>query len=489
MIKLADSLETLKTFTDYELDIIFTDPPYALGSEVIIKPNGKPDYKKAVDFMNKWEMPLGEYWEEFFKESYRTLKFGGRVLMYGIDRQTFMFKYYANLAGFQETQSLYWLFLSSFPKSTNLSALIDKHFNEVGEVVETVRGGYADTGVGNSGFLPGDDLNKNKMDYNITKPKHPLAKKYEGYRYSVAPLKQVVEEIMIFQKPYKTGSCLHDCLEYETGNQRCSCGAVDIDGNRVETNEELGRMQYSKKSTEDTINYVKYENQYFDPTNGKGRYPSQSFCSTAAATALDEQSGNLNSGSHHYSQANKDKNKSVFNSCNPNNWSLHHGGTGGCSKMLHRCDYDADEFDLYQYFPKVSQSERNKGLDGFDKRIGGGMVGTENQSLLTGSGNIRNNLLQNNHPTVKPISLNTKILKLFKTPNPQKIFIPFCGSGSEIIGAIRAGFTDWSACEINPEYLEIAQARIEHWSMKKVKVEGVVFDKKKSNLQENLFEL
>ena len=52
----SDSLEYLKLFKDYQADILFCDPPYALGSEVIIRQDGKVDYKKASDFMNKWEM-------------------------------------------------------------------------------------------------------------------------------------------------------------------------------------------------------------------------------------------------------------------------------------------------------------------------------------------------------------------------------------------------------------------------------------------------
>jgi len=36
-----DSLEFLKCQSDFENDIIFADPPYALGSEVIIKSDGK----------------------------------------------------------------------------------------------------------------------------------------------------------------------------------------------------------------------------------------------------------------------------------------------------------------------------------------------------------------------------------------------------------------------------------------------------------------
>jgi DNA modification methylase len=73
----------------------------------------------------------------------------------------------------------------------------------------------------------------------------------------------------------------------------------------------------------------------------------------------------------------------------------------------------------------------------------------------------------NNHPTLKPIALTEKILKLFKTPNKQRILIPFAGSGSEIIGAIKVGFEDIEGCEINEEYCQIAEARIKYWKKEK----------------------
>ena len=76
--------------------------------------------------MNKWEMPTGEFWEKWFKEAYRTLKYGF-LIMYGMDRQTLLFKYYASLSGFQEQQSIYWYFISTFPKATDLSKMIDKN--------------------------------------------------------------------------------------------------------------------------------------------------------------------------------------------------------------------------------------------------------------------------------------------------------------------------------------------------------------------------
>ena len=47
MIETKDSLEYLKQFNDYEFDINYSDPPYQLGSEVIVRKDGMVDYKKV----------------------------------------------------------------------------------------------------------------------------------------------------------------------------------------------------------------------------------------------------------------------------------------------------------------------------------------------------------------------------------------------------------------------------------------------------------
>ena len=126
MIEACDSLEFMKRQADYSADIIYADGPYALGSEVIIRPDGKPDYKKAVDFMSKWSMPTGVFWEAWFKEAYRSLKHGGYALMFAMPRQDLLFKYYAQLAGFAVREPLFWYFISSFPKSTDMEKQILK---------------------------------------------------------------------------------------------------------------------------------------------------------------------------------------------------------------------------------------------------------------------------------------------------------------------------------------------------------------------------
>ena len=49
-------------------------------------------------------------------------------------------------------------------------------------------------------------------------------------------------------------------------------------------------------------------------------------------------------------------------------------------------------------------------------------------------------------------------------PNPteQKLLVPFSGSGSEIIGAMNAGWEDVTGIEISEEFIEIAKRRIEY---------------------------
>jgi hypothetical protein len=48
----------------------------------------------------------------------------------------------------------------------------------------------------------------------------------------------------------------------------------------------------------------------------------------------------------------------------------------------------------------------------------------------------------------------------------QKVYIPFSGAWSEIIGFLGAGYEEKNiyGCEINPDYIEIGQARQKFWS-------------------------
>lgn len=67
---------------------------------------------------------------------------------------------------------------------------------------------------------------------------------------------------------------------------------------------------------------------------------------------------------------------------------------------------------------------------------------------------------------VKPISLTKWLATLLLPPQlnrPRRILVPFSGSGSEMIGAMRAGWDEVVGIEREAEYVEIARARLSRW--------------------------
>lgn len=66
----------------------------------------------------------------------------------------------------------------------------------------------------------------------------------------------------------------------------------------------------------------------------------------------------------------------------------------------------------------------------------------------------------NNHPTVKPVALMRYLCRLV-TPPHGVILDPFCGSGSTGVAAIHEGLS-FLGIDLSPEYVEIAQRRLQH---------------------------
>ena len=54
----------------------------------------------------------------------------------------------------------------------------------------------------------------------------------------------------------------------------------------------------------------------------------------------------------------------------------------------------------------------------------------------------------------------TYLARLLLPPNPGAILVPFSGSGSEMIGALAAGWPAVLGIERESEYVEIAKARL-----------------------------
>ncbi len=89
-------------------------------------------------------------------------------------------------------------------------------------------------------------------------------------------------------------------------------------------------------------------------------------------------------------------------------------------------------YSQFHYISKASKKEKNAGLT--DK---------------------------NTHPTVKPIAIMKALIEDF-TDEESIVFDPFTGSGSTGIATVMNNRT-FIGCELTPEYIPIAKARIEHW--------------------------
>jgi site-specific DNA-methyltransferase (adenine-specific) len=107
------------------------------------------------------------------------------------------------------------------------------------------------------------------------------------------------------------------------------------------------------------------------------------------------------------------------------------------------------------YCPKAGKRDRDEGLVSFIEKarptMGNGIGGQPNQQKA-------NN--RNHHPTVKPTDLMRYLCRLV-TPPGGLVLDPFTGSGSTGKAAVIEGFS-FQGIEREPEYADIARARISH---------------------------
>ena len=112
------------------------------------------------------------------------------------------------------------------------------------------------------------------------------------------------------------------------------------------------------------------------------------------------------------------------------------------------------------YQAKASKSERNKGCEDMPLQhyLKENKMGGEGDTMLTGSGNPRDCRKHNNHPTVKPIALMEYLIKMVSREG-QTILDPFMGSGTTGVACKNLN-RDFIGIELEPEYLKIAEKRI-----------------------------
>jgi len=111
--------------------------------------------------------------------------------------------------------------------------------------------------------------------------------------------------------------------------------------------------------------------------------------------------------------------------------------------------------------PKASRGEREAGCEGLPVVTREEITGREPDSAgqkHARSGKTATNV-QNHHPTIKPVKLMQWLCALVGGQPGSLILDPFLGSGTTGIAALREGFS-FLGCEMSPDYVRIAEARI-----------------------------
>lgn len=110
----------------------------------------------------------------------------------------------------------------------------------------------------------------------------------------------------------------------------------------------------------------------------------------------------------------------------------------------------------FLYCPKVSRVEREAGCEELPTHV---------LDLFPNAGPRPDGRTHNPHPTVKPLALMRWLVRLVCPPGGL-LLDPFMGSGTSGAAAALEG-RRFCGIELEPAYLKIAAARIEHWGKQK----------------------
>ena len=465
-------------FDDETFTCTFCDPPYGLS--------GEPDMAEVLTHWlagDKYEHRtngfMGKGWDSFvpgpnvWREVYRVCKPGAVLLAFGGTRTVDLLSIAIRLAGFEKFDEIDyfhgglppridWVTGSGFPKGLDLSKAIDREAGA--ERTETVwRDRYHDGGTrqeqaeGHAQISFGCAANGNA----VSLPATPDAATWVGYNVALKPAHEI---ILCFRKP-RSGTYAANALAH-------GAGALWVDGGRVGAtagNDGGAHSHWSgrsigfgagRQSGEETTKV--YEQPF-------GRWPSNLLLDAEAADALGRQSGELR-GRGNITPETKSAGRrgvatNMLDGC-ANDYVMeypHCRDAGDAARFFQHCSYsEADAWPLrFWYTAKAGRAERAAGLEGREAVRGDECYGD-------GIGNGPDRIaLRNSHPTVKPLALCRYLATLIRPPeawlNEARLFCPYAGSGSEMIGALLAGWRNVTGIEREAEYADIAEARLAWW--------------------------
>jgi DNA modification methylase len=416
----GDCRDQLATIPDNSIDAIVTDPPYELG------------------FMGKsWDASGIAYNLTVWTECLRVLKPGGHLLAFSGSRTYHRMAVAIEDAGFQIRDQIMWVYGSGFPKSLDISKAIDKAAGAERAVV-----GKGVSGKNRNVLNAANYPDSFGGEYNVTSPATAEAEVWEGWGTALKPAH---EPIVLARKPL-VGTVAENVLRF-------GVGGLNIDGCRVATDEKFVDLPNRAWVNADGLSYAESNHNHRDGSN---------------AVAV-EKLNNLGRWPANLIHDGSDEVLELFpetaSTGNGSRQGFRRGGGDGVSVGLSGKKYAADGYAdggsaaRFFYCAKASKKDRNEGLDHLTPQ----RESDRTADNLPGGDNPRNRSNTprlNHHPTVKPTELMRYLCRLITPPNGV-ILDPFTGSGSTGKAAILEHF-QFIGIEQDPDYITIAQARIQH---------------------------
>lgn len=453
-IRCGDVIEVLREYDDETFTAVLTDPPYGLK------------------FMGKdWDhgIPGRRYWAEVL----RVCKPGAVLLAFGGSRTHHRLMVAIEDAGFEIYDVIMWVYGSGFPKSHAIGKAIDKEAGaerRLGPRTQYANGTYGrDTAHAFVG-KPSNDVAR----VHQTIPATDDAATWDGYGTALKP---AFEPIVLARRP-RTDT-------YATHAVRDGTAALNIDESRVPTEDSLsgggcdghvsepqeGWDRPWKHDADRVAKHAAKRKANVAHAERLGRWPANLILDDHAAAALDEMSGDCGGrwGKHSGQPV---IGSTVFPERSSGNvkerCERFTGDTkGGASRFFARANYT--EADRFFYTPKSSRGERDAGLEGRPLTFApkGNYEGRDMDNPKNHLGGLQSAKMRNTNPCVKPLELCVYLSKLVRVPEPYlddaTLLVPFAGSGSEIIGAVLAGWRNVVGIDNNAEYCDIARARVAWW--------------------------
>ncbi len=295
-----------------------------------------------------------------------------------------------------------------------------------------------------SGFPKAQDLSK-MIDKKIGAEE---GEKWEGWK---SALKPAHEPIVMARKPFK-GTLVDNVLENEVGALNIAESRV---GGEVMKAQPSGKTSRAYQSEATTTAGGKGENQV-------GRFPANVIHDNSQEV-IDSFPTTKSSKGKPFKKEDH-SNPSVNTNFGRGNYDGGYGDSGSAARFF--------------YGAKCSSVDRSEGLDTNQINTGefkGGKVLEE----FRNQEHKNDGLLVNNHPTVKPTSLMTYLVRLV-TPKGGKVLDPFNGSGSTGKAIAYLNKTEdknysYLGMELDQYYIDISRKRIEYTLNNKIWLEKKEF--------------